>query len=79
MPGPNATQTAGPRSTRKTQPLQTVPPDTSIIVTIDGPAGTGKSTVAHALAVALGVDVLDTGAMYRAAAAIARTSSGSSA
>lgn len=47
-----------------------IPPDRSIIVTIDGPAGTGKSSVAHALANRLGVDVLDTGAMYRAAAAI---------
>lgn len=42
-----------------------------IIVTIDGPAGTGKSTVARLLAHGLGIDFLDTGAMYRAAAAIA--------
>lgn len=42
----------------------------SIIITIDGPAGTGKSSVARALALRLGVDFLDTGAMYRAAAAI---------
>jgi cytidylate kinase len=48
-----------------------VPPDRPIIVTIDGPAGTGKSSVAHRLAQRLGVDVLDTGAMYRAATAIA--------
>lgn len=41
-----------------------------IIVTIDGPAGTGKSSTARALARRLGVDFLDTGAMYRAAAAI---------
>jgi len=47
-----------------------VPMSTPIIVTIDGPAGTGKSTVAHSLARRLGLDVLDTGAMYRAAAAI---------
>ncbi len=39
----------------------------SLIITIDGPAGTGKSTVAHRLAKRLGVEVLDTGAMYRAA------------
>lgn len=67
--------TDAPRSVAATardpEPRQIVPPETSIIVTIDGPAGTGKSTVAHALATALGVDVLDTGAMYRAAAAIA--------
>ncbi|MEZ6233475.1 MAG: (d)CMP kinase [Phycisphaerales bacterium] len=48
-----------------------VPPEQSIIVTIDGPAGTGKSSVAWRLAQKLGVDVLDTGAMYRAATAIA--------
>ena len=48
-----------------------VPLDTPLIVTIDGPAGTGKSTVARALARRLGLDFLDTGAMYRAAAAIA--------
>ena len=36
------------------------------IIAIDGPAGSGKSTVAHALAQRLGWSVLDTGAMYRA-------------
>jgi len=41
-----------------------------VIITIDGPAGTGKSTVARQLAIRLGLDFLDTGAMYRAAAAI---------
>ncbi len=35
-------------------------------VTIDGPAGAGKSTVAKELALRLGVFYLDTGAMYRA-------------
>ena len=44
--------------------------DGPMIVTIDGPAGTGKSTVARLLARRLGVDFLDTGAMYRVAAAI---------
>ncbi len=38
------------------------------IVTIDGPAGGGKSTVARLLAQRLGYTYLDTGAMYRAAA-----------
>jgi cytidylate kinase len=39
-----------------------------MIVTIDGPAGAGKSSAAKALAERLGFDVLDTGAMYRAVA-----------
>jgi cytidylate kinase len=38
------------------------------VVAIDGPAGSGKSTVARGLAVALGVPTLDTGAMYRTVA-----------
>jgi CMP/dCMP kinase len=37
-----------------------------MIITIDGPAGTGKSTVSQAVAKQLGFDFLDTGAMYRA-------------
>jgi CMP/dCMP kinase len=37
-----------------------------VIVAIDGPAGTGKSTVARLLAEHLGFRYLDTGAMYRA-------------
>ncbi|WP_197409314.1 (d)CMP kinase [Chthonomonas calidirosea] len=41
---------------------------TSLIVTIDGPAGAGKSSVARKLAQALGYTYLDTGAMYRAVA-----------
>jgi cytidylate kinase len=36
------------------------------IIAIDGPAGSGKSSVARALAAALGWSFLDTGAMYRA-------------
>ncbi len=37
-----------------------------MIITIDGPAGTGKSTVSLSVAEQLGFDFLDTGAMYRA-------------
>ena len=37
-----------------------------LIVAIDGPSGVGKSTVARQLAERLGLEVLDTGAMYRA-------------
>lgn len=36
------------------------------LITIDGPAGAGKSTIAGALAARLGLERLDTGAMYRA-------------
>jgi len=42
-----------------------------LIVTIDGPAGTGKSAAAHALAANLGIDCLDTGAMYRCVSVLA--------
>ncbi|MQA16327.1 MAG: (d)CMP kinase [Pseudonocardiaceae bacterium] len=38
------------------------------MVALDGPSGTGKSTVARRLAADLGARYLDTGAMYRAAA-----------
>lgn len=38
------------------------------VITIDGPAGAGKSTAARALARRLGFRLLDTGAMYRALA-----------
>lgn len=37
-----------------------------MVIAIDGPAGSGKSTVARRLAVRLGLEYLDTGAMYRA-------------
>ncbi len=40
----------------------------TMVVTIDGPAGAGKSSVARALATRLGFSFLDTGAMYRAVA-----------
>ena len=36
-----------------------------VIVAVDGPAGTGKSSVSRGLARALGSRYLDTGAMYR--------------
>jgi len=38
----------------------------TLVVAIDGPSGSGKSTVARAVATELGLEVLDTGAMYRA-------------
>jgi cytidylate kinase len=39
-----------------------------VIITIDGPAGVGKSSAARDLAARLGFEFLDTGAMYRAVA-----------
>ena len=43
-----------------------------IVVAIDGPAGAGKSTVSRRLAVRLGYQLLDTGAIYRSVALVAR-------
>lgn len=44
------------------------------VITIDGPAGSGKSTVAKLVADRLGFAFLDTGAIYRALAFLAQTS-----
>ncbi len=51
-------------------PLRLPNKHSKITITIDGPAGTGKSSVARQLAKLLGLTFLDTGAMYRAAAVI---------
>lgn len=48
-----------------------------MIITIDGPAGSGKSTVAKLLAHQLDIRFLDTGAMYRAIAFAVLKSGGS--
>jgi cytidylate kinase len=40
--------------------------ETPVIVAIDGPSGTGKSSTSKAVAARLGLDFLDTGAQYRA-------------
>jgi 3-phosphoshikimate 1-carboxyvinyltransferase len=47
------------------------PAPRALLIAIDGPAGAGKSTVSRAVAAELGLDRLDTGAMYRAVAALA--------
>ena len=41
--------------------------DTPLVVAIDGPSGSGKSSTARGVAARLGLAYLDTGAMYRAA------------
>lgn len=49
-------------------------PEKRLIITIDGPAGVGKSTAAKRLALRLGYRYIDTGALYRAVAWKARMS-----
>ncbi|MEW6153466.1 MAG: (d)CMP kinase [Actinomycetota bacterium] len=49
----------------------TGPRNAPLVIAIDGPVGSGKSTVAQAVARRLGLEVLETGAMYRAVAAAA--------
>ncbi len=48
--------------------MPTLKPPGLKVIAIDGPAGSGKSTVARAVAAKLGMPYLDTGAMYRAVA-----------
>jgi len=67
---PILTPTRTPTLTPPIRRVFVVPPDRPTIITVDGPAGTGKSSVSRELAARIGLDFLDTGAMYRAAAAI---------
>ena len=43
-------------------------PEARLVVAVDGPSGSGKSSVSREIARRLGADYLDTGAMYRAVA-----------
>lgn len=52
--------------------MEIAPKDRPFIVAIDGPAGSGKTTTAKALAKDLGFIYVDTGAMYRAVALYAQ-------
>ena len=38
------------------------------VIAIDGPSGSGKGTIARRIAIALGWNLLDSGALYRLAA-----------
>lgn len=65
--GPAAPQAfRPPTTTRFDRPYQLIAP--TMVVTIDGPAGAGKSSAARELARRLGFRFLDTGSMYRAVA-----------
>lgn len=46
-------------------PAASDPLDSLTVIAIDGPAGSGKSTIGRRLAARLGLEYLDTGAMYR--------------
>jgi len=59
--------TPDPTSNKASEPAGTSAGRFAGVVALDGPSGTGKSTVARELARRLGARYLDTGAMYRAA------------
>ncbi len=64
--GPRASRDLSSRPPHDTLRCPQVPRRAPLVVALDGPAGSGKSTVAKQLASALGWAHLDTGAMYRA-------------
>lgn len=53
------------------EPAARARPKVRPLIAIDGPAGSGKSTIARAVAERLGLERLDTGAMYRAVTLLA--------
>ncbi|AFV89552.1 MAG: (d)CMP kinase [Acidipropionibacterium acidipropionici] len=53
----------------RARPSSNPPAPSELVIAIDGPSGVGKSTTSRALAERLGLAHLDTGSMYRAAAA----------
>jgi CMP/dCMP kinase len=50
------------------QPTADAPPPTDLVVAVDGPAASGKGTIARALASHFGLPHMDTGLLYRAVA-----------
>ena len=67
-PSPDSDNEGSPPSGRRSSDSLRTAADSPMIVTIDGPAGAGKSSAARRLARRLGFRFLDTGAMYRAVA-----------
>jgi len=51
---------------RESEPEDRAVPAGSLVIAVDGPAGSGKSSAARGAAASLGLRYLDTGAMYRA-------------
>jgi len=49
-------------------PIASKPPATAIVIAVDGPAASGKGTIARALAAHYGLPHMDTGLLYRAVA-----------
>jgi cytidylate kinase len=49
---------------------------TRLVIAVDGPAASGKGTIAHALAQQYGLPCLDTGLLYRAVGVLAQATSG---
>src|SRR5262245_2210552 len=73
IPSPRSETVMPVHSSAKSRSLSgcrsfTCPIVPAVLVAIDGPAGAGKSTVAHAVARALGFTYLDSGALYRCVA-----------
>jgi cytidylate kinase len=60
--------------THPTNPPEADAPKTGLVVAVDGPAASGKSTVSRTLATRLGLPYVNTGLMYRALAARALSS-----
>lgn len=54
--------------TEHTPAADAAPATTPLVVAVDGPSGSGKSSVSREVARRLGAAYLDTGAMYRAVA-----------
>ena len=55
-----------PTPLSKPQPVVPLPSPTDLVIAVDGPAASGKGTIARAIAEHFGLPVLDTGVLYRA-------------